>query len=315
MVSIAEFSKDGKYTIKVVSERTGVRPVTLRAWERRYDLLEPDRLDNNYRLYSERDIQVIRWITHRMDDGLSISNAVREYNNLRESGIWPEALPSVLPPTPSKEPGHPPEVYTEKLYTALTNHDEAQAKKITDSIQSMFDLKTIFFEIFTPCLHKIGDAWYRGEIRIATEHFASAYIQGILMKLLQAFPVYSQAPSILIGCAPEEFHQIAPLMLSVLLRREGYQVEFLGADLPVEDLVLYAEDVSPEMIILSAGFEHTARPLFKVQSRLEELPTKPIFGFGGPYFNENPKQLESMQGVFLGGNLDEAIQKVHDLLD
>ena len=77
MVSIAEFSKEPKYTIKVLSERTGVRPVTLRAWERRYDLLDPDRLDNNYRLYSERDIQVIRWITHRLDEGLSISTAVR----------------------------------------------------------------------------------------------------------------------------------------------------------------------------------------------------------------------------------------------
>lgn len=315
MVSIAEFSKEGKYTIKVVSERTGVRPVTLRAWERRYDLLEPDRLDNNYRLYSERDIQVIRWITHRMDDGLSISNAVREYDNLRENGIWPEALPTVLPPTPSKEPGHPPKYYAEKLYDALTSHDEAQAKKITDAIQSMFDLKTIFFEIFAPCLHKVGDAWYRGEIRIATEHFASAFIRGILMNLLQAFPVYSQAPKILIGCAPEEFHEIAPLMLSVLLRREGYQVEFLGADLPVDDLVLYAGDVTPEMIILSAGFEHTARPLMKMQTRLDDIPGKPIFGFGGPYFNENPNLTKEVGGIFLGNSLDDAIQKVHDLLD
>jgi MerR family transcriptional regulator, light-induced transcriptional regulator len=315
MVSIAEYSKDGKVTIKVVSERTGVRPVTLRAWERRYDLLEPNRLDNNYRLYSERDIQVIRWITHRLDEGLSISNAVREYKDLRKQGIWPEALPSILPPTPSEKPGHPPEYYAEKLYDALTAHDDAQAKKITDTVQSMFDLKTIFFEIFAPCLWKIGDAWYRGEIRIATEHFASAYIRGILMNLLQAFPVYSQAPTLLIGCAPEEFHEIAPLMLSVLLRREGYQVEFLGADLPVDDLVLYAGDVSPEMIILSSGFEHTALPLFKMQSKLDELPGKPIFGYGGRYFNENPQEREKMKGVFLGSSLDEAIQKVHELLD
>ena len=75
MVSIAEYSPEGKYTIKVVSEHSGVRPVTLRAWERRYDFLEPERLDNNYRLYSDRDIQVVRWITHRLDDGLSISAA------------------------------------------------------------------------------------------------------------------------------------------------------------------------------------------------------------------------------------------------
>lgn len=315
MVSIAEFSKEPKYTIKVVSERTGVRAVTLRAWERRYDLLEPQRMENNYRLYSERDIQVVRWITHRLDDGLSISNAVREYRSLRDDGIWPQALPTVMAPEPTQEPAFPPERYAEMLYNAFVNHDEEQAKQIVDRVQSMFDLKVIFFEIFSPCLYKIGDAWYRGEIRIATEHKASAFVRGILMQLLGAFPVYSQAPKILVGCGPEEFHEIAPLMLAVLLRREGYQVEFLGADLPIEDLVFYAEDVTPEMIILSAGFDFTARPLFKMQGLLDKLPTKPLLGYGGRYFNENPKAREKMGGVFLGSNLDEAIQNVHNILD
>lgn len=315
MVSIAEFSKDPKYTIKAVSERTGVRPVTLRAWERRYDLLDPERLDNNYRLYSERDIQILRWITHRLDDGLSISNAVREYKNLRDNGIWPESLPSVLPPEPSKTPRFSPEVYSNKLFEALIKHNETQAKEILDAVQSMYDLNTIFFEIMSPCLYKIGDAWYRGEIRIATEHFASAFIRGILMKLLQAFPVYSSAPSIMVGCAPEEFHEIASLMLAVLLRREGYQVEFLGPDLPVDDLVLYAGDVSPDMIILSASFEHSARPLFRMQAELDKLPSKPKLGFGGRYFNENKAARKEVPGIFLGASLDEAIQNVHDVLD
>jgi DNA-binding transcriptional MerR regulator len=315
MVSIAEFSKDPKYTIKVLSERTGVRPVTLRAWERRYDLLDPQRLDNNYRLYSDQDIQIVRWITHRLDEGLSISNAVREYHGLRDQGIWPEALPSVLVPEPSKAPQFPPKVYAEQLFTALTSHDEAQAKQIVDAVQSMYDIQIIFLEIFYPCLVEIGEAWYRGEIRIATEHFASAFIRGILMSLLGAFPIYSTAPTLLIGCGPEEFHEIASLMLSVLLRREGYQVEYLGADLPVEDLVFYAEDVSPDMVILSAGSEEAARPLYKMQALLDQLPGRPKFGFGGRYFNANKAAREKMNGVFLGMTLDEAIQNVHDLLD
>lgn len=315
MVSIAEYSNEPKYTIKVLSERTGVRPVTLRAWERRYDLLDPDRLDNNYRLYSERDIQIVRWITHRLDDGLTISSAVREYKDLRGQGIWPESLPSVLPPTPQKTPKHPPKTYADNLFQAFIQHDQTKAKNIVDSIQSMFDLNTIFFEIFYPVLYEIGEAWVRGEIRIATEHYASNFIRGILLNLLQAFPVYSAAPKLLIGCAPEEFHEIAPLMLSVLLRREGYQVEFLGADLPVDDMVLYAEDVSPEMIILSASFEHSALPLFKMQAKLNQLPSQPKLGFGGRFFNENKHARKEMQGYFLGSSLEEAIQNVHDLLD
>ncbi len=315
MVSIAEYSPEGKYTIKVVSERSGVRPVTLRAWERRYDFLEPGRLDNNYRLYSERDIQVVRWITHRLDDGLSISAAVREYKGLRAKGIWPVALPTVLAPEPTETPQYSPARYAELLYEAFTSHNETHAREILDSVQSMVDLNTILFKIFQPCLYEIGEAWYRGEIRIATEHFASSFIRGVLMNLLQAFPIYSTAPTLLIGCAPEEFHEIAPLMLSVLLRREGYQVEFLGPDLPVDDLVLYAEDTAADMVILSAGFEHTARPLFKMQAQLEKLPKKPRLGFGGRYFNENDAAREQLDGIFLGQSLDKAIQRVHDLMD
>lgn len=315
MVSIAEYSSESNYTIKVVSERTGIRPVTLRAWERRYDLLDPDRLDNNYRLYSERDIQILRWITHRMEEGLSISNAVREYRSLRKDSIWPEALPTVILPQLTQKPNQTPEVYARQLFEAFVAHRESDAKQIVDNIQSMFDLHTIFFKIFQPCLYDIGDAWYRGEIRIATEHSASAFIRGILLNLLQAFPTYTHAPSLLVGCAPEEFHEIAPLMLSVLLRREGYQVEFLGADLPVDDLVFYAEDVSPDMIILSAGFEHTAYPLFTLQEKLNKLPAAPRFGYGGRYFNENPKERERMAGVFLGTSVDQAIAIVHNLMD
>ncbi len=315
MVSIAEFSDDPKFTIKVVSERTGIKPVTLRAWERRYDLLDPNRLENNYRLYSDRDIQVLRWITHRLENDLTISSAVREYHELRLNGVWPEALPTLQTPVLRNPPKAAPKEYSEQLFTALTSHNEIKARQIIDTIQSMFNLETIFFEIFHPCLYEIGEAWYRGEIRIATEHFASGFIRGILMNLLQAFPVNNRAPKLLVGCAPEEFHEIGPLMLSVLLRREGYQVEFLGSDLPVDDLVAYAEDVSPDMVILSAGFEHTARPLFQFQGKLSELSPKSLFGFGGRYFNDNPPARKAMQGVFLGSTLAEAIRYVHDLMD
>lgn len=315
MVSIAEYSADPKYTIKVVSERTGVKPVTLRAWERRYNLIEPDRLDNNYRLYSEQDIEVIRWITHRLENDLTISSAVREYRKLREKGLFPEALPSIIPPEPSKTPQYPPKAYADQLYKTLIAHNTSRARKIVAAVQSLFDLKTIFFEIFQPCLYEIGDAWYRGEIRIATEHHASSFIRGILTNLLHAFPVYKTAPSLLVGCAPEEFHEIAPLMLAVLLRREGYQAEFLGPDLPVDDLVAYAGDVEPDMVILSAGFERTARPLYEMQAMLNQIPSKPKLGFGGRYFNENETAREKYEGQFLGTDLEQAINNVHELMD
>ena len=75
MANIADIADDPKYTIKTVSTQTGIRPVTLRAWERRHAVLSPHRSENRYRLYSDRDVAILRWLKNRIDGGISISNA------------------------------------------------------------------------------------------------------------------------------------------------------------------------------------------------------------------------------------------------
>ena len=80
-------------------------------------------------------------------------------------------------------------------------------------------------------------------------------------------------------------------------------------------LVFYAEDTSPEMVILSASNYHSMFPLTHAQEKLNKLPSQPILGFGGRYFVENEQAREEVQGVFLGYSVNEAIDKVHQLLD
>lgn len=97
MDTIADFSDAPKYTIKIVCAQTGIRAVTLRAWERRYGLLTPRRTEGNYRLYSERDVAVLRWLKGRVDGGLSISRAAAELDEMRRSGAWPQPAPPLAP--------------------------------------------------------------------------------------------------------------------------------------------------------------------------------------------------------------------------
>src|SRR5512136_785857 len=95
MTAIVDLPNEPKFTIKAVSSQTGIRPVTLRSWERRHEVLTPHRSDNHYRLYSERDIAILRWLKYRVDDGLSISTAVSELRSMTRSNIWPEAIPLI----------------------------------------------------------------------------------------------------------------------------------------------------------------------------------------------------------------------------
>ena len=103
-------------------------------------------------------------------------------------------------------------------------------------------------------------------------------------------------------------------MLSVLLRREGYRVEYLGTDVPLEDLVDYASYERPAMIILSATTERAGLELGRLQDKLNKLHPAPIFGYGGRIFAAKPELRQSVAGNYLGDTLDEAMVAVQRLL-
>ncbi len=313
MITIADLPTEPKYTIKTVCNQTGIRPVTLRAWERRHEILTPYRSENRYRLYSERDIAILLWLKSRVDEGISISNAANEMRSMLKSGIWPEvAMPEtavrVLPV------GTPPSEYVSNLYEALIHHNKSRSGDLLRSAAVEFDLLTFSQSVLVPTLTEIGEAWYTGRIRVTTEHFASTYIRGRLLAMMQTYPTRRGAKYVLIGCAPMEQHEIGPLMLALLLRKNGYRVEFLGPDIPLDDLVDYADSEHPNIIILSATMLNSAEELQGMQARLNALTKPVIFGYGGRAFNLKSKIRNSLDGTFLGETLESALNSVKDLL-
>ena len=313
MTRIPELPDDPKFTIKSVATQTGIRPVTLRAWERRHEVLTPHRADNRYRLYSERDVAILRWLKNRVDEGISISSAVSELRSMSSNNAWPEAIPTApLQPTGGSET--PPAHYARQLFQALIRHDENRASDLLREVHALFNLMTVCNQVIVPALRDLGEAWYRGEIRVTTEHFASSYLRGKMLSLLQAYPARRNAPNILVGCAPMEQHELGSLMLSVLLRSEGFRVEYLGPDIPVEDLADYASYEQPAMVILSATSEETARELRNLHGMLQKLRPAPVFGYGGRAFDLNLNLRQQIQGVYLGSTLEDAITSVRGLL-
>lgn len=312
MTILAELSDKPQHTIKFVCAQTHVLPVTLRAWERRYKLLKPQRTTGNYRLYSDRDLAVLRWIKKRLEAGLTISRVADEFQALRRAGQWPEAAPTP-PPTPQVESATPPDVYVQRLYAALTAIDEPQAAEVMREAHALFDVAAICLNVIQPCLVEIGEAWYRGKIGIATEHFASQYLRGRLLSLFQAYPSHASAPRIVVGCAPDEFHDIGSLMLALFLRRIGYRVEFLGANVHLGDLVQYARERRPALICLSANSESSARHLRQMEARLAGMRPRPKLGYGGRAFNVKPALRQTVPGIYLGADAASAVTQIRRL--
>jgi len=314
MTSIGTYSDEPFYTIKVVQARTGIKPVTLRAWERRYDLLTPMRMPNGYRLYSERDIQLLLWVQRKLDSGKSISEVAEEFKQMRARGEWPETIQTAAPQAPKPKPPRPARDYAEMLFGALIAHNEERVNAIFEEVQKYFDLLTIFQEVIAPAMELVGEAWYRGEIRIATEHIASNLIKGRLLNIMQNLPAAKEGALILVGCGPDEGHELAALMFAILLRQEGYFVEYLGPDLPVEDLLDYAAQVRPKMIVLAVNQESTAYQMRGFAEKLANLRGKPRLAYAGHYFDENESARTELGGIYLGKTLAEGLEKIKQLI-
>ena len=315
MPIIVDYSEDAKYNIKSVSLRTGVQPVTLRAWERRYKILNPYRAENGYRLYSERDVALLAWLKNQVDAGVSISAAVENFLAGTRRGVWPEAVIKAQAPSPSKQSSLPAAGFVKRLLAPIITRDEQTASIVFEEALATFDLLPLIEEVLCPILVEIGEAWYHGKILIATEHFASGFIRSKLMAIFQSLPVTHHPALILIGGAPGELHEIGSLMTATLLRNAGYRVEYLGPDLPLDDLLLYIKEERPKMVILSATIEDSASALEKFDKSLKTLRFKPIFGFAGPVFNRHPELVSQTSGVYLGNTISQSLKIVQTLLD
>jgi MerR family transcriptional regulator, light-induced transcriptional regulator len=305
-------SSERLFSIKQASAETGIPAVTLRAWEARHRIVAPGRAGGNYRVYTARDISLLRWAKRRVDAGTPIRLVAAEAKHLRRLGTIPDAPRSA--PEGGKPTGGDPSAFADILYRALIAHREQVAEKCLGEALTAFDLDALCLDVMTPCLWRIGDAWERGEIRVATEHFASNFLRGYLLGAYQSLPIPRRGALILVGCAPSELHDIGALMLALLLREQGRRVEFLGQDLNLEDLQAYIREVRPALVCLSANSEPVARALAGFASTLGEMTPKPRFGFGGRAFFGNPTLQKKIPGIFLGETLRDALAQIRLLL-
>ncbi|MDD2521968.1 MAG: MerR family transcriptional regulator [Anaerolineaceae bacterium] len=314
MSTIDSYPSEPEFTIKAVQHRTGIKPVTLRAWERRYNLLEPIRLPNGYRLYSERDIQLLLWVQRRVDSGISISQVVQQFNQIREKGVWPESIQTFSPAKPRKQAPRPARHYAELMFGALVAHNEERAGLIFEECQLYFDLLTIFQEVVQPCLALLDEAWFVGDIRLTTRHMAHTVIKGRMAGIMQGLPIIKEGALILVGCGPEETEEMDAMMLSVLLRQNNYHVEYLGQDLPTDDLIDYSKISRPKLICLAINTEPTAYLLNGFAKQLSSIRGKPKFAYFGKYVSANEDAREKLNGAYLGETLKINLERIRRLL-
>jgi DNA-binding transcriptional MerR regulator len=305
------------FNLKVVVRETGLKPDTLRAWERRYGLPQPDRTEGGHRLYSQRDIDTLKWMVARQNEGLSISRAMEMWRQLEAEGQDPlQAMASTQMPgietITSSPTGDVLKNVRQAWISACMQFDEGQAEQILSQAFAMYPVDTVCFEVLQKGLAEVGEGWYRGETTVQQEHFISELAIRRLETLVATSPPPVRPGRVLIGCPPEEEHIFSPLLLTLLLRRRGWEVVYLGANVPAMRIEPTLQSAKPQLVIMAAQHLPTAATLLEM-SRVFQDARVPL-AFGGLIFNRVPALRNTIPGYFLGDNLQDGVIQVEKWL-
>ena len=216
-----------------LSRRVGVSVELLRAWERRYALLAPERTRGGFRLYSDEDVNRVLRMRANLDRGLAAAEAARL---IVADGVG-------LSGTAMADA-------SAALVAALDSFDDAGAQAAFDRLLAAFTVDVVLEEALLPYLRDLGERWQRGEVSVAQEHFASNLVRSRLVALSRGWD-RGEGPRALLACVEGEQHDLPLVAFGLLLRSHGWRICYLGASTPIASVVETAQSLEPSVIVLS----------------------------------------------------------------
>jgi MerR family transcriptional regulator, light-induced transcriptional regulator len=301
------------YTIRTVVHVTGITPATLRAWERRYGVLAPGRSEGGYRLYSERDIATLLWLKNQVDAGVAISRAVALLGMHHQAGEEPELrvkldLADGQPPLAAAGGVRSAEAIGSDLLDTLMAFQEVEANTVLGEAFALYPVEEVLEQIIAPSLVEIGERWHRGKATAVQEHFATAFLRRRLTALLDVYNNPPSGPLAITGSAPSEWHDVGILLVSLILRRHGWRVVYLGQNVPTDHLNMEIGRQRPSLVCLSATTRGSVEGLVEIAESIRGLSEpRPRLALGGRAFNTHPELKELFPEAYFAATASELV--------
>jgi MerR family transcriptional regulator, light-induced transcriptional regulator len=270
--------------IAALARRTGIPPDTLRKWEQRYGVLRPQRTVGGQRRYTELDLARVEWLRERLTEGYRIGDAAALLG-AAEVGV-----------------GRTPAELRRELYAAVRESEVDAIGALLDQTFALLSLEQALSRVLAPVLELVGDGWASHELSVAQEHLISGAVRARLDSLLADARGEIRGVAVL-ACVPGERHELGLLMLGTLLRADGWQVAYVGADSPLRDAFELAERLDAGAVCLSATMREHLASLKSV-----ELPPDVTLTLGGAA--ANPTAARRLKAQYADGNLRRAVREL-----
>jgi DNA-binding transcriptional MerR regulator/methylmalonyl-CoA mutase cobalamin-binding subunit len=272
------------YRIHIAAELSGVRVELIRAWERRYGVLSPQRTPSGYRVYTERDVALLKRLKRLTDEGVAISEAAK---------LLPQLLAELdgEPATPATGNGHTQnlEVWLEAALAAAEAYDQARVSAVVDEVLAALPPLRAFDDLLAPLQREVGERWHAGTLTVAQEHLVTQVVRARLVSLLHAAPNTGSRHAVL-ACFPDEEHELGLLGVALRLRHSGFRVTLLGQRMPAADLGRAVAELRPDFVGLSAVNNRGPEAfLGALSSIVQALPPGIPLWVGGPAAQAHPE--------------------------
>jgi DNA-binding transcriptional MerR regulator len=272
----------GVYSIKDLERITGIKSHTIRIWEQRYQVVNPERTDTNIRHYCDGDLRRLLNISILNRNGFRISKIA----NMSEEEIHAEVMRVT-----STETSH--ESMIDGLVIAMVEMCENRFESMLNTSIDQYGFEETLVHILYPFLRKVGVLWLTGTIIPAQEHFISNLIRQKVIAAIDGLrsEPKNEAPSYLLFLPEWELHEMGLLFYYYLLKKKGYKVIYLGQVVPFNDLREIVELKKPEfmMTILTTGQEPEV--IEEYVQRLSESFSELQIRINGLQFLDNPIEL------------------------
>ena len=233
-------SKKSLYAIRYVSQRTGLTSHVIRAWEKRYEAVVPQRSPKNRRLYSEDDVQRLQLLKKMINAGHTISQVAQlDSKDLldlaqRSGAVISRTRANNAMPSQTLAASE----HCKACLSAVLNLDPNALERSFDQAAVELTRPTLLKEVIVPLFEEIGILWRKGSLKIVNEHMATSVTRTFLLNLLRATQISDSAPKIVIATTVGQWHDVGALTVALTVAEDGWQPVYYGPNLPAEEIAL-----------------------------------------------------------------------------
>ena len=269
------------YTMKVVTQRTGLTQHTIRVWEKRYNVVTPERTPTNRRLYSEDDIERLLLLHKATAQGHSIGRIAPLSDSELETLINEHSTPPDL--TQSNAISHPltppdstAESSVQRCLDAIASMDSNTLTRELMDAEIAMGRNRLLTSVIDPIMNRVGEMWSEGTLRVADEHLATSVIRTFLGTLQFSNRAPQGAPMLVATTPAGQWHEIGALLASLTAQSAGWNTLYMGPNLPAEEIAGAAIAHSASAVALSIIYPGDdsllSTELFKIQRALPGIP-------------------------------------------